>query len=321
MRRLFISLMLTLTAFIVNAQPSAIAPRDYQQMLKKGIDVDWWGRSEKNKYGAYSETAVKRFAQQGIKHVRFRLHHYHFTDEDFKRLFSQINTCMQYELIPIIAFSAKPYKENPNAGEHEKVVEWWKRMAEKCKNLSPLVSFNLIVEPSGQVKKDVAELNSLYEDCVTAIRKTNPKRIVFIAPPKQSHPEGLKDLKIPSMGNGYLMAEWHFYAAGPSKSNDKKRWITGTAEEKQKIKKSIKVAVDRQKETGIYTWGGAWMPGAYNKDDNYSVKEQTEFASFMTQQLDKYGVPFAINADHHFYDYKAEQWIPKYKDLLNTIFM
>ena len=321
MRRLFISLMLTLTAFIVKAQPSAIAPRDYQQMLKKGIDVDWWGRSEKNKYGAYSETAVKRFAQQGIKHVRFRLHHYHFTDEDFKRLFSQINTCMQYELIPIIAFSAKPYKENPNAGEHEKVVEWWKRMAEKCKNLSPLVSFNLIVEPSGQVKKDVAELNSLYEDCVTAIRKTNPKRIVFIAPPKQSHPEGLKDLKIPSMGNGYLMAEWHFYAAGPSKSNDKKRWITGTAEEKQKIKKSIKVAVDWQKETGIYTWGGAWMPGAYNKDDNYSVKEQTEFASFMTQQLDKHGVPFAINADHHFYDYKAEQWIPKYKDLLNTIFM
>lgn len=321
MRRLFISLMLTLTAFIVNAQPSAIAPCDYQQMLKKGIDVDWWGRSEKNKYGAYSETAVKRFAQQGIKHVRFRLHHYHFTDEDFKRLFSQINTCMQYELIPIIAFSAKPYKENPNAGEHEKVVEWWKRMAEKCKNLSPLVSFNLIVEPSGQVKKDVAELNSLYEDCVTAIRKTNPKRIVFIAPPKQSHPEGLKDLKIPSSGNGYLMAEWHFFAAGPSKSNDKKRWITGTAEEKQKIKKSIKVAVDWQKETGIYTWVGAWMPGAYNKDDNYSVKGQTEFASFMTQQLDKHGVPFAINADHHFYDYKAEQWIPKYKDLLNTIFM
>ena len=228
---------------------------------------------------------------------------------------------MQYELIPIIAFSAKPYKENPNTGEHEKVVEWWKRMAEKCKNLSPLVSFNLIVEPSGQVKKDVAELNSLYEDCVTAIRKTNPKRIVFIAPPKLSHPEGLKDLKIPSMGNGYLMAEWHFYAAGPSKSNDKKRWITGTAEEKQKIKKSIKVAVDWQKETGIYTWVGAWMPGAYNKDDNYSVKEQTEFASFMTQQLDKHGVPFAINADHHFYDYKAEQWIPKYKDLLNTIFM
>ena len=86
MGRLFTSLILTLTAFIVNDQPSAIAPRDYQQMLKKGINVDWWGRSEKNKYGAYSETAVKKFVQQGIKHVRFRLHHYHFTDEDYLRI-------------------------------------------------------------------------------------------------------------------------------------------------------------------------------------------------------------------------------------------
>ena len=321
MRRLFISLMLTLTAFIANAQPSAIAPQDYQQMLKKGIDVDWWGRSEKNKYGAYSETAVKRFAQQGIKHVRFRLHHYRFTDEDFKRLFSQINTCMQNDLIPIIAFSAKPYKENPNAEEHEKVVKWWKIMAERCKDLSPMVSFDLIVEPSDKVKKDVAELNSLYEDCVATIRKTNPKRIIFIAPPKLSHPEGLKYLQAPSQSNGYLMAEWHFYAAGPSKTNDKKRWTTGTAEEKQLIKKSIKVAVDWQKETGIYTWVGAWMPGDYNKGDNYSVKEQIEFASFMTQQLDKYGIPFAINSDDKFYDYQAESWIPKYKDLLNSIFM
>ena len=321
MRRLFVSLMLTLTAFIANAQPSAIAPQDYQQMLKKGIDVDWWGRSEKNKYGAYSETAVKRFAQQGIKHVRFRLHHYRFTDEDFKRLFSQINTCMQNNLIPIIAFSAKPYKENPNAEEHEKVVKWWKIMAERCKDLSPKVSFDLIVEPSDKVKKDVAELNSLYEDCVATIRKTNPKRIIFIAPPKLSHPEGLKYLQAPSQSNGYLMAEWHFYAAGPSKTNNKKRWTSGTAEEKQLIKKSIKVAVDWQKETGIYTWVGAWMPGDYNKGDNYSVKEQIEFASFMTQQLDKYGIPFAINSDDKFYDYQAEQWIPQYKDLLNTIFM
>ena len=313
MRRLFISLMLTLTAFIANAQPSAITPQDYQQMLKKGIDVDWWGRSEKNKYGAYSETAVKRFAQQGIKHVRFRLHHYRFTDEDFKRLFSQINTCMQNDLIPIIAFSAKPYKENPNAEEHEKVVKWWKIMAERCKDLSPKVSFDLIVEPSDKVKKDVAELNSLYEDCVATIRKTNPKRIIFIAPPKLSHPEGLKYLQVPSQSNSYLMAEWHFYAAGPSKTNNKKRWTSGTAEEKQQIKKSIKVAVDWQKETGIYTWVGAWMPGDYNKDDNYRVKEQIEFASFMTKQLDKYGIPFAINSDDKFFDYQAETGYPNIK--------
>ena len=62
------------------------------------------------------------------------------------------------------------------------------------------------------------------------------------------------------------------------------------------------------------------MPGDYNKGDNYSVKEQIAFASFITEQLDKYGIPFAINVDDHFYDYQAEDWIPKYKYLLNKIF-
>ena len=88
-----------------------------------------------------------------------------------------------------------------------------------------------------------------------------------------------------------------------------------------KQKKSIKVAVDWQKKTGIYTWVGAWMPGDFNKGDNYSVKERIEFASFMTRQLDKYGIPFAINSDDKFYDYQAENWIPQYKDLLKSIFM
>ena len=66
------------------------------------------------------------------------------------------------------------------------------------------------------------------------------------------------------------------------------------------------MAVDWQKKTGIYTWVGAWTPGDYNKEDNYSVKEQIEFASFMTQQLDKYRIPIAINCDDKFYDYRAE---------------
>ena len=56
--------MLTLTAFIANAQPSAIAPRDYQQMLKKGIDVDWWGRSEKNKYGPIRKLSMLHFSKR-----------------------------------------------------------------------------------------------------------------------------------------------------------------------------------------------------------------------------------------------------------------
>lgn len=41
----------------------------------------------------------------------------------------------------------------------------------------------------------------------------------------------------------------------------------------------------------------------------------------MTKQLDKYGIPFAINSDDKFFDYQAENWISQYKDLLDSIFM
>lgn len=61
--------MLTLTAFIANAQPSAIAPRDYQQMLKKGIDVDWWGRSEKNKYGPIRKQQLRDLHSKVLSNI------------------------------------------------------------------------------------------------------------------------------------------------------------------------------------------------------------------------------------------------------------
>lgn len=50
-------------------------------------------------------------------------------------------------------------------------------------------------------------------------------------------------------------------------------------------------------------------------------KRKMEFASFMTQQIDKYVIPFAINSEDKIYDYQAENWIPIYNNLLNGIFM
>lgn len=49
----------------------------------------------------------------------------------------------------------------------------------------------------------------------------------------RSDPDNLKLLKIPSESNKYLIAKWHFYAAGPSKTNDKKQWTTGTEKEQK----------------------------------------------------------------------------------------
>ncbi|MDZ7935306.1 MAG: cellulase family glycosylhydrolase [Emticicia sp.] len=102
---------------------------------------------------------------------------------------------------------------------------------------------------------------------VTEIRQKNPQRIIFISPVLRSAPENLKDLKIPTQHNNFLMAEWHFYASGPDKTNENKKWTTGTEAEKELIRNKIKIAKEWSTRTGILTWVDAWMPG------NPTIKE------------------------------------------------
>ena len=62
------------------------------------------------------------------------------------------------------------------------------------------------------------------------------------------------------------------------------------------------------------------MPGNYNDGDDYTVEEQVEFASYMTQQLTAAGIPFAVNSDTKFYDRKTNTWIPEMAPVFTCIY-
>jgi hypothetical protein len=181
------------------------------------------------------------------------------------------------------------------------------------------VSFDLIIEVTDALNKEKDMLNLFYEKAVTEIRKSNPTRIIFISPLVRSAPEYLKDLKIPTAHNNYLMVEWHFYASGPDKTNVNKKWTTGTEAEKDLIRAKIRTAMGWQTKTGIYTWVGAWMAGNYNKGDTYSVEEQIVFARFVTCELTQNKIPFAINADHKYYDAKKNMWYKNLKPVMDEV--
>ena len=124
-------------------------------------------------------------------------------------------------------------ENKPNEKNLEKTVAWWKTVAERYQDVSYLLSFDLLIEATDQLNQQPDRLNELYEAVTTEIRKTNPERILFISPRMRSDAAYLAELEIPTDHNQYLMAEWHFYAAGPSKENERKKWTTGTEEEKQ----------------------------------------------------------------------------------------
>ena len=295
----------------------AIKPWDYVKILGKGLDVDWSKTKDGRKN--YNEETVKGFKKAGISHVRIRIAD-NAEEELLKNLDKQINDCLENGIIPIIAYQADEFKNNPNEQNIQEVVNWWSAVAERYKDYPHLLSFDLLIEATDALNKQPEKLNEIYERLVTEIRKTNPNRIIMISPRLRSDAQYLKELKIPTKHNGYLMAEWHFYASGPSKTNERKLWTVGTYEEKQLINDKINEALLWQKQTGIPTWVGAWMPGNYNDGNNYSIEEQVVFAKYMTTQLVQADIPFAVNSDTKYYDRENNKWIAEMEPVFKTIF-
>lgn len=285
---------------------SPISPWQYQALLGRGMDVDW----SKTTAGQenYSVEAVKAFKAQGISHVRIRI-----KDEADENLFihldQQIKDCLANGLIPIIAYQADELKNEPTEKNMKKVINWWRTVAERYQDYSHLLSFDLLIEVTDSLNKEPDKLNEIYENLVTEIRKTNPTRIIMISPRLRSDAAYLEELKIPTQHNNYLMAEWHFYASGPSKENDRKLWTVGTEEEKKLINEKINLALEWQAKTGVLTWVGAWMAGNYNDGNDYTIEEQVVFAEYMTEQLTKAQIPFAVNSDTKFYDREQNSWV------------
>lgn len=80
-------------------------------------------------------------------------------------------------------------------------------MAERYRDKSPLLSFDLLIEATDALNKQPEKLNEIYERLVTEIRRTNPERIIMISPRLRSDAACLSELKVPTEHNGYLMAE------------------------------------------------------------------------------------------------------------------
>lgn len=294
-----------------------ISPWDYQKLLGKGMDVDWCKTSQGMKN--YSSIACKNFKMSGISHVRIRIKNY-VSDKLFKSLDKQIDDCLQNGLIPIIAYQAKEFKNSPTEENIQKVTEWWSTVANRYKDKSYFLAFDLLIEATDALNKQPEKLNEIYSRIVPEIRKTNPERIIMISPRLCSDAAYLHELKIPEGHNGYLMAEWHFYAAGPSKTTERKLWTTGTDAEKKLITDKIQLALEWQQENHVPVWVGAWMAGNYNDGNDYTVQEQVNFATFMTEQLTKAEIPFAVNSDTKFYDRQKNIWIENLQPVFEAIY-
>lgn len=294
-----------------------IKPEEYQKLLKIGMDVDWCKTSDGMKY--YNLQAVKDFKSEGVNHVRIRIAD-DLNDSLLSVLDNVINDCLDNSIIPIIAYQADDFKNNPSDLEIEKATTWWENIATRYKNINYLLSYDLLIEATDEVRNDSNILNSYFDKIINKIHSIDENRIIFISPRKRSSPEYLNELIIPEIHKEFTMVEWHFYASGPSKTNKEKLWTIGTNEEKELINAKIKYAYDFQNSNDVYTWVGAIMPSNYNDGDSYTIDEQISFISYVKDCLNDKSIPFAINSDTKFYNRETNTWIIERKDVFNAIF-
>ncbi|XP_065651182.1 uncharacterized protein LOC100206989 isoform X2 [Hydra vulgaris] len=257
-----VKLKILIAALFVLEKVYAISPADYQQMLGKGMDVDWVKTGQGVE--TFNSTIVKDFSNIGFSHVRFKIKD-NITTSLLLNIDKILETCLGNNVIPVIAFQAEFFKLWPTDINLDLVVNWWSQIAERYQNMSLKLSFDIIFE----VTK--------YSSTWLGVARTIPY---------------------------------------------KQREI-GTDAEKKIITNKIKVALDWQTSNNIYTWVGAWMAGNYNADPKdeiqYTVEEQVGFANFVTCELTKSKIPFAINSDVWFYDRQKYIWNPNLKPVLDEI--
>lgn len=283
-------------------------PDELVQQMGKGFDVAW---SEFNKYiENHDEKKVRDIANAGFTMVRIRVNK-PATEDLFSHLDIQIDQCLKYGLIPVLANQGLDAEEATDVeAAKADITNWWRTVAEHYKDYSDKLAFNLFVETSGNFKKDYDLLNEFYAEMIPAIRESNPHRILIVPPVGLSKPANLKYIELPDESDPFIMMEWHCYAAGPALSGNK-QWTTGTEEERQLVLNHFEEAKEFMKQSGRVTWLGAWMAGNYNKGNEYDIPSQVQFATFFVRELAKMEVPWCINTDDKFYDYLKLEWLPE----------
>lgn len=88
------------------------------------------------------------------------------------------------------AFTSDP------AGQTEKFIAIWRQIAKHYEKAPSSLAFELLNEPKDAAKTSV--INPIYAQAIAEIRKTNPKRTIFVGPGQWNQVSELKNLVLPN---------------------------------------------------------------------------------------------------------------------------
>ncbi|MBP5617846.1 MAG: glycoside hydrolase family 5 protein, partial [Clostridia bacterium] len=192
--------------------------------FKRGINLQGLDGAEYSTWGntAYlgKDSTYTNIKNRGFDHVRFPVDLRRYYDSSTKTLKSNIsNVDMILDKIEaaglycLLDFHGWYNLNTSDATQKDTFLTIWKLVAERYKNRSDKLVFELINEPHDTEGGNLnyVNLNALQNEVIPIIRQTNPTRIILAAAAEWNGPWKLNVLTLPT-DDGHIGVVCHTYA-------------------------------------------------------------------------------------------------------------
>ncbi len=175
------------------------------KQFRKGTNFGNYLEAPKGQdWGAtYAAADFERVQTEGFDHVRLPIAWQHYgSGSDFRldqEIFAKVDPLVAEAVrlklgIILNLHHFDRYTSNP-VDEHENFFKLWKQISEHYADQPDLVAFELLNEPKDAATTEV--LNPVFAEAIKLIRKTNPRRTIFVATGKWNSVFELPSLRLP----------------------------------------------------------------------------------------------------------------------------
>lgn len=305
------------------ADQSSFAPAAaINQRLGRGINL---GNTYESSWSApgYRPEYLEKIAESGFNSVRIPIRWelparsmytapYTITASFLSEIKSVVDDALKNKLHVIINMHHHDsLYANPDAMKPMFIAQW-RQIADYFKNYPDSLLFEVLNEPHD--KLDAQRWNVFFEDALKEIRKTNPKRTVFLGVAEWGGLAGLEKLSVPADDHLILTIHYynpfHFTHQGAEWVNGSDPWLGtkwyDTEYERETAAGEFKAAIQFAKEKKLPVNVGEF--GAYSKAD---MASRVRWTRYLARWFEEQGFSWAyweFNSGFGIYDPSTEQY-------------
>lgn len=297
----------------------------FERNRRLGRGVNILGYDPIWKFPSRARMKSKHFVlikQAGFSSVRIPLHPFRddaideknrLSNEWLKVLDWAVNQALSNGLMVVLDFHEFAAMGKDPLGNKDRFLSTWKQIAERYRNSSDNVIFEILNEPHGKLTSEL--WNQFHNEALSIIRETNPERTVIIGPGNWNDIYFLDHLKLPE-DDQEIIVTVHYYrpmdfthqGAIWAGRGDKigVEW-KGTTEEKQAIVKDFEKAQAWSERNERPLFLGEF--GVYDRAD---MASRVRYLSFVARLSEKMGWSWAywqFDSDFIVYDINSDKWV------------